>query len=323
MTTRVLEIGGLAAGFCGRLYRHAGADVVRVDQSVPDAWVSKRALDVFLHEGKRRIASADAALVRQLAENADVLIAEGTPESLAELGWHELAFPAIRVAITPFGLTGPYRDWRATGSILLAMGGYSYLMGDPDRAPLTLPGHYVQYQSGQHAYIAACALQYEGEDNQTADVSMWETVLSLSQFTTVMWTSNGEIRQRHGNDFGLLYPISMFPCADGWFHINVVPTFWSAFTHMLGAPELETDPRFAESSDRVLNRDLLDKIIRERLGDKTKAEIMHLGKETRVPTGILQELHEVLADEHLAVREFWQEVDGIRSPRLAYRIVDR
>ena len=125
-----------------------------------------------------------------------------------------------------------------------------------------------------------------------------------------------------GNDFGLLYPISMFPCADGWFHVNVVPTFWRAFTHMLGMPELETDPRFAESPDRVLNRDLLDQIIRERLGGKTKAEIMRLGEEARVPTGILQELHEVLADEHLAVRDFWQEVDGVRCPKLAYRFTD-
>ena len=184
MTTRVLEIGGLAAGFCGRLYRQGGADVVRVDQAAPDAWVSDAALDRFLHHGKRRIATADALIVRELAAQADVLVVEGTPSYLASLGWDNFESPGVRVAITPFGLTGPYKDWHATGSVLLAMGGYTYIMGDPDRAPLTLPGHYVQYQSGQHAYIAANALQFEGADNQTADVSMWEAVLSLSQFTT-------------------------------------------------------------------------------------------------------------------------------------------
>ncbi len=323
MTTRVLEIGGLAAGFCGRLYRQGGADVVRVDQATPDAWVSDAALDRFLHHGKRRIATADPLIVRELAAQADVLVVEGTPTYLASLGWDNLDSPGVRVAITPFGLTGPYKDWHATGSVLLAMGGYTYIMGDPDRAPLTLPGHYVQYQSGQHAYIAANALQFEGADNQTADVSMWEAVLSLSQFTTIMWTSNGDIRQRHGSDFGLLYPINIFPCADGWFHVNVVPTFWGAFTRMLGKPELEKDPRFAENADRLVNRAQLDQIIHEQLGGRTKSAIMRLGEEARVPTGVLQELHEVLADEHLASRGFWEEVAGVRVPKIAYEITDR
>ena len=319
MTVRVLEVGGLAAGFCGRLYRHAGAEVVKVDQECPDAWVSSEALDLFLHQGKRRVATADTALIRKLAASADVLIMEGTPESLHRFGWDDLICPAVRVAITPFGLTGPYRDWQATASVLLAMGGYTYIMGDPDRAPLTLPGHYVQYQAGQHAYIAANALSYEGESNQTADVSMWETLLSLSQFTTVMWTSITEVRQRHGSDFGLLYPINLFPCADGWFHVNVVPTFWGPFTRMLNLPELETAPRFLDSAARRENIEELDALIIRQLGAKSRTEIMDLAEKARVPTGILQSLPEVLADKHLRQRRFFSATGGVQVPDIAYR----
>jgi crotonobetainyl-CoA:carnitine CoA-transferase CaiB-like acyl-CoA transferase len=278
-----------------------------------------QALDHFLHEGKRRVASADSSLVRDLASNADVLIMEGTHAALSELGWYELERPAVRVAITPFGLTGPYRDWQATASVLLAMGGYTYIMGDPGRAPLTLPGHYVQYQAGQHAYIAANALSFEGEANQMADVSMWETLLSLSQFTTVMWTSNKQVRQRHGSDFGLLYPINLFPCADGWFHVNVVPSFWGPFTRMLDRPELETDHRFLDSDRRRQNIDALDHIIVEQLGSRTRLEIMELGEQARVPTGILQEISEVLADKHLHERKFLLDVNGVKVPDIAYR----
>jgi formyl-CoA transferase len=320
MSRRVLEVGGLAAGFCGRLFHHAGADVVRVDGSNADAWVSAEALDIFLHRGKRRIASADADLIRELAAKADVLIMDGSPDELAEFGWHKLDMPNVRVAVTPFGLTGPLRDWQATSSTLLAMGGYTFIMGDPDRAPLTLPGHYVQYQAGQHAYIAANALLLEGQRNQTADVSAWETLLSLSQFTTVLWTSTGEIRQRHGSDFGLLYPINQFRCADGWFHINVVPGFWGPFTTMLGRPELESDPRFALPQQRRDNKEALNTIIIEQLAHHTRAEIMQLGERARVPTGILQEMNEVLTDEHLIARGFLLDVDGIKVPDVAYRV---
>ena len=48
-----------------------------------------------------------------------------------------------------FGPDGPACDWQATGSVLLAMGGYTALTGDPGRAPLTLPGHSAEYPNGK------------------------------------------------------------------------------------------------------------------------------------------------------------------------------
>lgn len=320
---RVLEVGGLAAGFCGRLYHHAGADVVRIPRPVTDAWVSAEALEIFLHRGKRTVTSADPGLIRELAAGADVLVMEGTVDELIDLGWEELAAPEVRIAITPFGLTGELARWQATAATLLAMGGYTFIMGDPGRAPLTLPGHFVHYQAGQHAYIAGNALLLEGEADQIVDVSMWETVLSLSQFTTIMWTSRRETRQRHGSDFGLFCPINLYPCADGWFHVNVVPTFWGPYTRMLGMPELETDERFQLPHRRRENSEALDAIIIERFAGRTRAEIMRLGEEARVPTGVLQSLDEVLDDPHLAARGFFEETQGLRVPRVAYRDMGR
>ena len=77
-------------------------------------------------------------------------------DEIAELGFESWQ-TSIKVAITPFGLTGPDRNRPATNATLLAMGGYTNLMGDPDRDPLTLPGHYVDFQSGSYAYTAASA----------------------------------------------------------------------------------------------------------------------------------------------------------------------
>jgi formyl-CoA transferase len=319
MSTRVLEFGGLAAGFCGRLFRHGGAEVIRIEGAVPsvtDAWVSQGAVDAFLHAGKQRVAFRGRDQLLELAGSVDVVVAEGMPEELEALGWD--AIDGIRVAITPFGMTGPRRQWHASASVLLAMGGYTYLMGDPGRAPLTLPGHYTEFQSGQYAYIGTSACLYEGQDH-SLDVSMLEVVLSLSQMTTVMWSCNGDVRSRHGSSFGILYPINLFPCADGWFHVNVVPHFWGPFTEMLGRPDLEGDVRFASSRGRIDNKDELDRIIFESLGHRTKAEVQKLGEQARVPTGVLQEIDEVLADPHLAERNIWCDINGMQSPSLAYR----
>jgi len=101
----------------------------------------------------------------------------------------------VRVALTPFGRTGPLCDAPATASTLLALGGYTAIAGDPDRAPLTLPGHYVEFQSGGYAFAAANAARLAGE-RHAIDIGMLEVIASLSQFTTVLWSCKGEIRQR-------------------------------------------------------------------------------------------------------------------------------
>ncbi len=326
--TAILELGGFAAGFCGRLFVHAGAEVVRVEGAIPpatDAWVSERAMEIFLHTGKRRVNFTDVHAFQRLAAEADVVVAEGMPDQLEALGWESL--DGIRVAITPFGMTGPRRRWHASASVLQAMAGQTYLMGDPEAAPLTLPGHYTEYQSGQYGYISASACLYAidrsgGSARRSIDVSMLETLLSLSQMTTVMWTCSGRVRTRHGSNYGVLYPANLFPCADGWFHITATHRFWGAFARMLGRPELEHDPRFATGPARNENQEALDEIIVEVLGQKTRAEIQRLGELARVPTGALKDLDEVLVDPHLSEREFWRTVEGIRVPSLGFRFRD-
>ena len=325
---RVLELGGFAAGFCGRLFVHAGAEVVRVEGAIPpvtDAWVSERAMDIFLHTGKERVSYTDASALRRLAADADVVVAEGMPDEIEALGWESL--DGIRVAITPFGMTGPRRQWHASASVLQAMAGQTYLMGDPGVAPLTLPGHYTEYQSGQYGYISAAACLHAidrsgASPRRSIDISMLETLLSLSQMTTVMWTCSGRVRMRHGSNYGVLYPANLFPCADGWFHITATHRFWGAFARMLGRPDLEHDPRFATGPGRTENQEALDEIIVEVLGGKTRAEIQRLGEAARVPTGALKDLDEVLVDPHLSAREFWHTVEGIRVPSLGFRFRD-
>ena len=171
---RVLEIGGFAAGYCGRMFVQAGCEVVHVaGASLAPSEHSSAALDAYLHAGKRRIQTDDLTIIGELAGRADVIVAEApTAQGLLDVGFDDWQAP-VKAAITPFGRTGPKKNWSATPSTLLAMAGYTYLMGDPDRAPLTLPGHYAEFQSGGFAYLAANASRLAGEEN-VIDVGMFE-----------------------------------------------------------------------------------------------------------------------------------------------------
>ena len=208
---RVLEIGGYAAGFCGRLFAQRGFEVVRVESpAAMPAWVSQQAMNLYLHAGKRRLQTTDPGLIAELAARADVVVAEAADaDAVDALGIDDWRTP-VKVAITPFGRSGPKRNWQATPHVLLAMGGYTNLMGDQGRAPLSLPGHYVEFQSGGFAFAVANACRL-GDERNSIDIGMLEVVMALSQFTTVMWHCSGVVRSRHGSDFWSVVPTNLFP----------------------------------------------------------------------------------------------------------------
>lgn len=326
MKIRVLELGEqVAAGYCGRLYMQWGADVVRIDTPQAGDRECDTALDTYLHAGKRRVGldvgtSAGRDLLSRLAARCELLVTDMAPAALDKLDWLSLGeahHPSVKVSITPFGLSGPYRDWQAHGPVILAMGGYTTLMGDPDRAPLTLPGHYVEYQAAQYAYVASLsafiqqrqtpAATHPAPERQIVEVSLLETVLSLSQMTTVMWTYKGVMRCRHGNDWQNTHPLTLYPCKDGWFAVAAVPTFWEAFTEMIRRPGLKTDARFSTNDQRLANRRELDAIVKDAVADLTMAELLERGqRQCRVPVGTMSDMAELLKDPHLDARQFWQ-----------------
>ena len=321
--TRVLEIGNYAAGYTGKLFAHAGCDVVRCEPNhVKACWVSQQAMDLYLHYDKRRIHTSDPTLLAELAAKSDVVIVDAeTANDVTTLGFDEWECD-IKVAITPFGLTGPDRNRAATNATLLALGGYTNLMGDPDRAPLSLPGHYVDFQSGGFAYAAASACLL-GDYSDTIDVGMLEVIMALSQFTTVMWTCSRLVRSRHGNDFWSVVPTNLFRCVDGWVYINIVPGFWDPFTTLLELPELTLDERFATNALRMENRDALHNIVAAVFSQWTRAEIQQRAEVARVPIGAALTFPEVLADAHLEERRSWQSIafndrETVRSPKLPF-----
>ena len=322
---RVVEIGGFAAGFCGRLFAQSGHDVVRIEPEADQpAWVTAEAMALFLHPGKRRVRTDDRGLIAELIAQADIVIAEAKDaDGIHTLGFDGWTAP-VKAAITPFGRTGPKRNWQATPNVILAMGGYTNVMGDPDRAPLSLPGHYVEFQSGTFAFTAASACRL-ARDANNIDIGMLEVVMALSQFTTVMWHCGGVIRSRHGSDFWSVVPTNLFRCADGWVYVNIVPTFWDPFTVFLERPDLAIDERFATNEKRMHNRDVLHALVADIVAPLPKTAIEQRADECRIPVGVVKTFDEVLADPHLATREVWQTAAAggsaaLRSPRPAWRI---
>jgi crotonobetainyl-CoA:carnitine CoA-transferase CaiB-like acyl-CoA transferase len=331
---RVLEVspGDEAAAFCAKLFRRWGAAVTKVVP--PHRAPAPRSLDIYLNSGKRRLfldLRADRGEVEALAAEADVVVTDYAPSVVEELGLLDLGGPrTVSVSITPFGLSGPYRDYAATPATLLALGGYTFLMGDPGRAPLTMPGNYVHYQAGTYAYTAALAAHLGGAAPRI-EVSMLECLASLHQFTDTMWLFGGQVRSRHGNRWENLCPTTLLQCHDGWYGVNILQNFWFPFAHMIGRPDIASEGELSTNLGRMERQDEVEEMITRALWDMPRKTIFKEGQETwRVPVGYAASLHDLLEDPHLNARGFWRPIaveEGgkrrtVLTPGSPFRLVD-
>lgn len=316
---RILELSDKeeSAAYAGKLFRRWGAEVIKVER--PNRTEPRRQDDIYLNGGKRRLRldiaePAGRAAIERLASDSDVLLTDYSVADLDAFGVLRLggeARPPVRATITPFGLSGPYRDFEATPSTLLALGGYTWLMGDPGRAPLTMPGNYVCYQSGTYAYLTALAEFVGGVAAPVnIEVSMLECLASLHQFTDTMWQFEKIVRSRHGNRWENLCPTTLLPAADGWYGINILLNFWFPFAHMIGREDLAADGPLSSNLGRMAQQDLVESIITKALWDVPIKQLFRDGQEAwRVPIGYAASLQDLLEDPHLGERSFWRGVD--------------
>ncbi len=312
----VLELSDTegAAAWSGRVFGWAGEDVVKV--SSPRQSPPEHALDLYLNEGKRRAVldyrdAAGRRSIDALAADADIVVMDAPAADVEHYRLLDIGRAGgVTVSITPYGLDGPWRDWKATAPTLLAHGGYTDLMGDSGRAPLTMPGSYPYYQAGTvAAFTAMGTLRVaEARDRPTrVQLSILECLAGAHQFTDVMWTAWSQVRSRHGNRFEGVYPIGLWPCQDGWFSLCVLEQMWFRFCYMLERPDLAEGHPLSLNVGRISDPDTVDGVILRAFGDWGKERIFKDSEETwRVASGHLMSLDEVLDDRHLGERGFWQ-----------------
>ena len=146
----------------GRLLADLGGAVVKVEQPEADLSSSDwQALNVNKRLLRLNLAgpAAQPALDR-LAADADILIATPQVGSAddALFDFERLARinpRLILVAITPFGLTGPKSQWRATDLEIMAAGGAMSLAGEPGGEPMRVSAPQSYAWAGAQAAVGA------------------------------------------------------------------------------------------------------------------------------------------------------------------------
>ena len=334
---RVVEMGQLIAGpFCGQLLGDMGADVIKVEppgSGDPMREWGQGADKVnweVIARNKRSVSAnlripAGQALVRKLIATADILIENFKPGTLEKWGLGPDVLhaenPGLIVArMSGYGQTGPYSDRAGFGGIGEAMGGWRYIVGEPDRPPSRMGvsiGDTLTASYGAMGVLAALHVREKTGQGQVVDAALYECVLQAMESLVPEYDRSGLIRERSGSFLPGIAPSNVYLCSDGEYMIGAnKDSLWQRLAAAMSRPELGDDPRYATHVARGTNQIELDALINAWTRTLTIAEVDALMIEYSIPAGKVYRAPEMLADPHFAAREAIIEVETERFGKL-------
>ena len=271
---RVLELADEKGQFCGKLLGDLGADVIKIEPPggepcrhvgpfLDDIPHPERSLSFWHYNTSKRgitldLETADGReLFRRLAADADVILETFRPGlpgvSGARLrGAAASKIPAlIMCSLTPFGQTGPWRDYLSSDLLHMAAGGEmascGYDEADVPNAPPIAPGGGNAWHMGCHyaymAIMAALVHRTVSGQGQYIDASIHEACALTTESAIANYVYRGEVvrRQTGRHHAARPTPRTQFRAKDGIYVCALVggsaqpeirrrswPTFWTA-----------------------------------------------------------------------------------------------
>jgi crotonobetainyl-CoA:carnitine CoA-transferase CaiB-like acyl-CoA transferase len=327
---RVVEVGNYMAGpYCGMQLADLGADVVKVEH--PRAGDLARLLEPLasgesgnfarLNRDKRSLAidlkrEEGRAVFRRLAGEADVIVENLRPGTMDDLGLSPRSLldakgRLIYVAVTGWGLDGPYADRPALDIIVQGQSGLMSITGEEGGAPVKVGVSIADLTAALYATIATlAALRARDRDGkgQLVDISMFESAVSLAVWEAGMYFGSGEVA--HAAAHKLVAPYQAVAASDRHLIVGATtPPTWTAFCRVLGLGGLESDPRFADANARLRNRAALVAEIEEVTRTKPAGHWLGLLREAGVPCGEIADYGDVFDDPHLLARNFFVDLE--------------
>ena len=323
---KVLDLTHALAGpFCTYHLQLLGADVVKIERPVIGddfrdfarlpGWSVSPSF-VAVNGGKRSITvdlkhPAGQAVVRRMAERADVVVENLRPGAAIELGlgWDALSQVNPRLvycSISGFGQTGEMSAWPAYDHTIKAMTGIAW-NGQADDVPSQDRGFSVDCFTGYLAFaqiLGSLVRRERSGEGQYLDVAMLDASLVL--------LAVGSVRQLiTGDTISAAQPIvhdrptvAPYRTRDGWIWLSGnFQHHYAALCRVIGAPELASDPRFVDARSRAAHSAELKAELARRLADCSAVELERQLMEAGCPAALVRTTADLLRMPQLAERD--------------------
>ncbi|HEY2987899.1 MAG TPA: CoA transferase [Candidatus Binatia bacterium] len=332
---RVLDLAGPLAFHCVKLLADMGADVVKVEppggdpaRHVPpfkdDMPHAEKSL-YFLHynTNKRGItlnldAREGRSIFLQLARSAHVVVETFRPGHMDELGLGYGALSGtnpglVMASLTPFGQTGPWRDYKATDIAGLALSNLMVMTGEPGEPPLQAPGEVAYGMASTYgAFGVAVALYHRenGGKGQHIDVSMHECGAHIAGYFIPQYGATGakpSRASRKGEETDLYDP---YPAKNGYVRIFIIPSEqWRRLVDWMGRPEAIAGPEFEKMEHRRQHPEPVLRTITEFCKRHTKEELYEEGQKRRISVTPINTAREFMESAHTKARHLFLEME--------------
>ena len=350
---RVLDLSGPEAVFCGKLLADYGADVVRVEPPgghssrlrapfADDQPGAERSLYFLFYNTNKRSITLDLEsergrdLFRRLVTRSDVVL-ESFPVGLMDsigLGYEALKEinPGIVVAsVTPFGQTGPWKDYKSSDLIALAASGFMQITGEPDGPPMRQGNEQSHYPGAQFAAASILAALYHrdfgGGEGQHIDVSLQEALITYytDAHPALAWEMLGENVTRVGATSTLVIPLGAYPSSDGWVSAGIItPREWDTLAEWIyevtGNEEVLNDAYRGGNQDRAPFNDIITALVIDFTTRYTSEFLFHEGQRRNLVFIPVNTVSDLLADPQLEASNFWFGLDHPETGILQYPI---
>ncbi|GJM36720.1 MAG: CoA transferase [Acidimicrobiales bacterium] len=329
---RLIDLSdGIAGAYLGRLFTDAGAQVVRVEPADGAALRRRSAaplddggtgpLFAFLAAGTRSVVGVlGDDPVEGLLASAAAVIVDGSTRAADALSIAERHPHIVVASIRAYGLTGPWADRAANDFLLQADSGSVLCRGHVSQVPFAAGGDIFEWTAASYAApptLAAIDRAARCGVGDVIDVSIAEAAsISASTFADLSVQMSG----REEPPLRSIEAPSIEPAADGWvgFNTNTRQQFQSFCLMMDRADLMESE--WADLRQRTARLDEWNAIVRAWTTQHSVDEIVERASELRVPVARVNDGAGVLAEPHLADREFFVDHPGgfvaPRSPRL-------
>jgi crotonobetainyl-CoA:carnitine CoA-transferase CaiB-like acyl-CoA transferase len=283
----------LAGPYASMLLADLGAEVVKVESPGGDdtrTWMppvrdGEATYYLAVNRNKRSIAldlkdDGDAALARELAGRADILLENFRTGGLARFGLDYETVAATNPGVVYASITGfgPGGGAALPGYDLIvqAIAGLMSLTGAADGPPYRAGISVFDVMSGLHATIGVLAALHHRTATgrgQHVEVNLLSSALSGLVNHSGAVVAAGATPHRMGNSHPSLFPYDLLPTADGELIVTAGnDRQFGKLCEVLGVPGLAEDPRFRRNADRTANREELRPLLVERLRTRGKDE---------------------------------------------------
>jgi len=298
-----------------RSYAPYAGGIRSVNRGYAFAWYNSNKMGITLNLKHPK----GVGVFKKLVKWADVVIENFTAGTMEnwKLGYDELQKINPRLIMLQAsiqGQKGPHAAQSGLGTMMQAAGGFTNLVGWPDRAPVQPSVPIPDFIGAWYMVVLILsALDYRNRTGQGTyvDLSQLEGGVSNLAPAILDYSANQQNMGRLGNRSLDMAPHGIFRCKgdDRWCAVTVSSdAAWAALCKVIDRPWTK-DARFSTVSGRKQHEDELEKLIEEWTMTLPPEEVMTVLQKSGVAAGVVQNAADLKKDPQLAHRNHFKNIE--------------